>query len=421
MMAFEGPYLAAIIARLPQPTFNLAAHGVAIAVAVLVESPVIMLMSASTALVRDAASYRKLRNFTGWLCAAVTIGMVVVVLPSAARLFLHDLVGLPDEVAELTRRALLFLLPWPAAIGYRRFYQGLLIRGGQTRLVAAGTLVRLGTMTAVGLALAVSGLLPGAQVGAAALASGVTVEAVVARTMARGTVAQLLGQEPAADVPALGYRRIAAFYTPLALTSVVGLTIDPMLTFFMGRSRLPVISLALYPVVDAFSFLFRAIGLSFQEAAIALLGDDLEHRVPVTRFAVWLGGATTAGLALMAFTPLAHVWYEHVSGLTPELSRLALPATMVLVLMPALTVLLSYQRGILVRARRTPPITASTVVEVLGVAVAFVLLDRFTGWTGVTVAMTAFVVGRCVGILTLLKPSVVALRGRPLDRPGGTA
>ena len=63
MMAAEGPYLAAIIARLPDAAPNLAAFGVAFAFAIIIESPVIMLMSASTALVEDAASFRALRRF----------------------------------------------------------------------------------------------------------------------------------------------------------------------------------------------------------------------------------------------------------------------------------------------------------------------------------------------------------------------
>ena len=46
MMAVEGPYLAAVVARLPDPTLGLAAYGVAIALAVLMEAPVIMLLSA---------------------------------------------------------------------------------------------------------------------------------------------------------------------------------------------------------------------------------------------------------------------------------------------------------------------------------------------------------------------------------------
>ncbi len=48
MMASEGPFITAIIARLDEPKFNLAAYGVAFSLALIVEAPVIMLMSAST-------------------------------------------------------------------------------------------------------------------------------------------------------------------------------------------------------------------------------------------------------------------------------------------------------------------------------------------------------------------------------------
>ena len=56
MMAVEAPYLAAIVARLADPTENLAAFGVALSLAVIIEAPVIMLMSASTALVTATIS-----------------------------------------------------------------------------------------------------------------------------------------------------------------------------------------------------------------------------------------------------------------------------------------------------------------------------------------------------------------------------
>ena len=45
MMSVEGPFLAAVIARLPLPKFNLAAYGVAFSFALIVEAPIIMLMS----------------------------------------------------------------------------------------------------------------------------------------------------------------------------------------------------------------------------------------------------------------------------------------------------------------------------------------------------------------------------------------
>ena len=396
MMAFEGPFLAAIIARLPDPLYNLAAHGVAVAFAILVEAPVIMIMTASTALVTDASSFRKLRNYTYGLNAAITGAMLVVVTPAVFRWFFQGVIGLPDDVARLTYGALLILLPWPAAIGYRRFFQGLLIRAGLTRLVAYGTLVRLAVMTSTTVVLFVVFALPGAYVGAAALSAGVCFEAVASRLMARRTVRKLIGTQDKNALPAerLNYRRITHFYYPLALTSIVGLAVHPMLTFFMGRARFPLESLAVFPVVHALSFVFRALGLSYQEVAIALMGKDFEHYDELRRFAFGLGIAASAALALIAFTPLAGFWFETVSGLSPELASFAIVPARILAPFPALSVLLSFQRGILVQGRHTGPITGATVVEVAGIAIAFVAFSNGLDLVGVTAAMIAFVVGR---------------------------
>ncbi|MBT8477944.1 MAG: hypothetical protein KJO06_03435, partial [Gemmatimonadetes bacterium] len=146
MMAAEGPFLAAVIARLPDPKYNLAAHGVAFAFAILIEAPVIMLMSASTALVEDAGSYRKLRNFANALNIGSTAMLLIALIPPVFDFVMRTLIGLPPEIADLTYGALWLFLPWPAAIGMRRFVQGVLIRSGRTRLVATGTMIRLTAM-----------------------------------------------------------------------------------------------------------------------------------------------------------------------------------------------------------------------------------------------------------------------------------
>ena len=127
MMAAEGPFLAAVIARLTDPEFNLAAHGVAYAFAMLAEAPVIMIMSASTALVDDETSFRRLRRFIYALNALVTAGLLGFLIPPIYQFVMRDLIALPPDVARLTYVALWILVPWPSAIGYRRFYQGLLM------------------------------------------------------------------------------------------------------------------------------------------------------------------------------------------------------------------------------------------------------------------------------------------------------
>lgn len=411
-MAFEGPFLAAVIARLPDPKFNLAAYGVAVAFAILVEAPVIMIMSASTALVEDRGSFLRLRNFTYGLNLAVTGVMLVVLVPGLFHPLMTGLLRLPANVARLIHTSLVILLPWPAAIGYRRFYQGLLIRGGRTRLIAMGTVIRLTTMTTTAVILFTAFAIPGAWVGAAALSSGVCAEAIASRLMALRTVRELRARTDGSGPP-LAYGRIARFYYPLALTSLIGLAVHPMLTFFMGRARLPLESLAVFPVVNALSFIFRAFGLSYQEVSIALLGKRFEHVRELRRFATVLGLAASAGLAVIAFTPVSRLWFETISGLTPDLTAVALGPTRILVILPAFSVMLAFQRSLLVNGHDTTPITWATVVEVTGIALLFLIFGFGFHLVGVTAAVIAFVGGRLAGNGVLLRPCRRVLSGNP--------
>ena len=411
-MAAEGPFLAAMIARMPGPEFNLGAYGVAFALAILIEAPVIMLMSAATSLVRDRISYLKMRNFSRGLILGTTLLLLIVLVPGVYRWLTETLLQLPAEVADLTYGALWFFLPWPSAIGYRRFLQGVLIRAGKTRLVAIGTLIRLLAMTVAALLGYLLLDIPGAWVGGLALGTGVTVEAIAARFMAAETVRDLLAEEgnSAYTGRTVTYRAIATFYLPLALTSLIGLTIQPLLTFFMGRSVSPVESLAIYPVVHSLSFFFRSVGFAYQDAAIALIGERFEHYRELRRFCFTLGAVTTAGLALVAFTPLFQLWFTVLSGLTPELTSFALIPARIIVPLPFLSVLLSFQRAILVEGRRTQHITWASVIEVTTVAVLFLTLGFRFEVVGATAAFTAFLGGRLLSTVYLVPGCASVLR-----------
>jgi progressive ankylosis protein len=425
MMSVEGPFLAAVIARLADPRFNLAAYGVAFAFALLFEAPVIMLMSAATALAGDWLSYQRLRNFTNGLTALVTSVMLFVLIPPVYSALMLGLMALPREVADLTYWALWILLPWPAAIAYRRLYQGVLIREGLTRLVAVGTVIRLLIMSATALVLYFVWGPPGAFVGAAALSMGVTAEALMSRWMVHGSLGRMAKEAEAlagaravtgawkaeeGGEEVLTYRRIIHFYYPLALTSLIGLAAQPMMTFFMGRAVSPVESLAVFPVVASLAFIFRSVGLSYQEVGIALMGRRFEHIRPLARFATILALGASGGLALVALTPAAQFWFITVSGLTPELARFALLPIAILVPIPFTSVVLSFQRGILVVARRTRPITIATAIEVGGIAFLFPMLGWKLGITGVTAAAVSIVFGRLLANVFLFFPCREVLR-----------
>ena len=479
MMAAEGPYLAAIIARLGQPTENLAAFGVAFALAIIIEAPVIMLMAASTALVTDAASYAALRRFAYTLGAALTLVQIVAVLPPVFDRLAVSLIGLPPDVARLTHQGLVIMLPWPIAIGYRRFRQGLLIRRRLTRLVTYGTVLRLAAMSAAALAAARVPGLQGVHVGTIALAVGVVVEALASRVMTRGVVAELQAAPPhpvageagsaaeaataeraqaasaaadpgspaagsgaagsAASDPgaaktgvraaarpgaALTMPAIFRFYLPLAMMSILAMAVQPAVTFFVGQSRYALESLAVLPVIHGLTFLFRALGLSYQEVGIALFGDRWEQYRPIRNFGYLLAAAAAGGLALIVFTPLASVWFQGVSGLSPELTAFALLPAQILALLPAGSVWICFQRSVLVHARQTAPITWAGIFEVAVVVLLLTVTTQVLSWVGAVGAATAIVGGRLAGVLFLMAFTARVVRppapaGTPAPDPAG--
>ena len=72
----------------------------------------------------------------------------------------------------------------------------------------------------------------------------------------------------------LTMRDIGRFYVPLALTSLLAIVVNPLVTFFLGRSRSPIESLAVLPVVTGLVFIFRSGAIAYQEVAVALAGGD---------------------------------------------------------------------------------------------------------------------------------------------------
>jgi hypothetical protein len=406
MMAFEGPFLAAIIARLLSPKYNLAAWGVAFSFALIIEAPIIMIMSASTALVDNRQSFEKLRNFTYILNGLITLVILTFLIPTIFNFISITLIGLPKEVARLTHLATLILIPWPGAIGYRRFYQGILIRNNLTRRVAYGTVIRLSSITMTALLLFFYADVPGVTVAATALSVGVILEAVASRIMVFKTVRSL--PERSVKEKPLTYRQIFHFYYPLALTSMLALGVHPLVAFFVGHSLMALESLAVLPVINSLVFIFRAMGLSYQEVAITLIGKKGEFYSVVRDFAFILGLSVVIILGFIAFTPLANFWFGKVSGLSIDLAQFSIFPLQIMVLMPGLSVMLSFQRALQVSARETGYLTWATLLEVLGIISMLFLLTFYLNMIGAIAATTALIFGRILANLYLINPNKCA-------------
>ncbi len=404
LMSIEGPFLASIIARMSEPKFNLAAYGVAFSFALIVEAPVIMLMSASTALVKDYHSFTKLRNFTYFLNGMITLFMLVLLIPSIFEFIAIDLIALPARIEEITYWAFVALLPWPAAIGYRRFYQGVLIRNNLTRFVTFGTAVRLSTMLTTTFLLFFLVNLDGAVIASIALSTGVMLEAIVSKIFAVKILTKIREDKKHDSNEKLTYRGIILFYYPLAITSILSLGVHPFVTFLIGQSRMSIESLAVLPVINSLVFIFRAVGLSFHEAFIALLGENGEGYKPLRNFG-FIAGSLAAFLLLgITTTPLAHIWFHNISGLSIQLAELSILPAIIVSILPALTFLISVQRAVLVYVRKTSPLTTATIIEVVIILIVLFVGIKIFDLVGVLAAAIAYIIGRIIANIYLIFP-----------------
>lgn len=391
-MGLELPAVSAMMARMREPTVSLAAYGgVVFPLALMIESPVIMLLSASTALSRDWASYRLVRRFMVIAGSAMTLIHFLLAFTPLYDLVVVGLIGPPEPVREPARIGLQIMIPWTMAIAYRRTQQGVLIRFGRSRAVGIGTAVRLtANLLVLGIGWKI-GTLPGIVVGTAAVAAGVVSEALYAAWAVRPVLRDRLRPAPPVAEP-LTSARFMRFYFPLMITPIIMFIAMPMTTGAVSRMPHALESLAVWPVVGGLVFTMRSLGFAFNEVVVALL--DAHRPVPaLRRFALTLAAGVSTVLLIAAATPLGALWFGRVSALPPELVALGVGALWIGIPMPALSTFQSWFQGALVHSRRTRGVTESVVVLLIVSALVLVAGVAWGRITGIYVGMLAMVIG----------------------------
>jgi hypothetical protein len=395
LMGFEGPAVAAVVARMADPKINLAAWGgIVFPLSLMAEAPVIMLLAASTALSRDWISYVKLRRFMMWLGGSMTAIHVLIVATPLYYVIVRSVIHAPEEIIGPARIGLLIMIPWTWAIAYRRFHQGVLIRVGHSLRVGLGTLVRFSadaTVLAIGFFL--SGL-PGIALAGCGMIAGVLSEALYVHLTVRPTLKNELKPAPPVAVP-LTTRSMLNFYIPLSLTQLLMLVANPIGSAAMSRMSLAIESLAAWPTVGAVRYITGGFGGAYNEVMVALVERDRSYR-PLRLFAVGLGVVSTASLTVLTIPGVSHAIFAHLMHLADPLPTLIHRCTFILLPAPAITVLQSYFQGIILHSRRTGSITESVAIF-LGVASAALVGGVvWGGATGIYIATGSFMVGELV-------------------------
>jgi len=398
LMSFEGPAISAVLARLAHPEISLAAYGgLILPLCFIIEAPIIMLLSASTALSRDTQSYKLLRAFMHIVSACLTLVHTVVAFTPVYYLVARGLIGAPEEIVEPARVGLMLTVPWTWAIAYRRFNQGVLIRFGHSLNVGTGTVIRLGTeLTVLGIGFAI-GSISGAAVAAATLSLGVAAEAVYAGIKVRPVRRRDLPQSPTAALP-LTTRAMLNFYIPLSLTSVLLFLANPIVSAALSRMPDAIHSLAVWPVVGSVSFIVRSFGIGFSEVVIAVIERPGAIFV-LRRFGVLIAALSLGVFLLLAAPPLQNLWYGTIVGLSPPLLSLLTRYLWLIAPLPLLAVAQSYFQGAILSSRRTQAITEAVVIFLIAAGAVLVAGVVWGTLVGLPVGLAALTAGE--GLRTL--------------------
>jgi len=245
-MALGDPLTTTTLAHLPDPRTNIAAVGVAKAIAIFCESPIIMLLHTSNALAPTQASRRALWKFALIASGAMSLLLALTTIPAVFAIVGEGWLGVSPSLSGTVRSVLTIAILWPLAIGWRRYFQGLLIHSGQSYAVAQAGIVRLlvvGIILAGGFTLKTNG----AVVAGMSLVWGVIAEAVAATYLARKLGATKLPELISTPELPQDVAGVWKFYAPLGGTMMLVWGARAALVGIVARAEDGAIALVAWP------------------------------------------------------------------------------------------------------------------------------------------------------------------------------
>lgn len=411
-MSMDNSMVAAIVGRMANPEVNLAAHGsIVYPISLMIEAPIICMLSVSLALCTNRRNYQRLLNYCITICAALTVAHLLVAFTPLFHVVVEGMIGAPKETLLYAQRGLRLMLPWTAAIGMRRFYQGIMIYQGRSKLVTIGTFLRMISMgTTLMIGYSFRSVLYGADVAAIALCVGVVVEGTFAVYFGRKCARLYL---PSPEDTVISWKELALFVFPLILTQILSFAWMSIGSAAMSRMPNPIVSLAVWPVVSGLVNILRSFGMACNETALSLLRYKDSYKKLLT-FTWYVIGASMVLYGLFAFTPIGNIWFETISALSHDLAAVARITILIGFSIPISSGLLYFYQACLLYVKKTRGFLEALVIflvvifAVMGIGIAW---QKFDGVYVVMWGMTAALLAQMVWTWIRTKPYAAQLAG----------
>jgi hypothetical protein len=130
----------------------------------------------------------------------------------------------------------------------------------------------------------------------------------------------------------------------------------------MARLENPTLSLAAWPVIFQITLMSRAAAFAWPEVVIALSRGP-QTFPPIRRFTFNMAAALTLIMTLFVLTPLSAFYIFVVQDMTLLVGEMARSSLILFILFPALAVLISWLRGLLIKQRITRQVNIGMVIN----------------------------------------------------------
>jgi progressive ankylosis protein len=393
-MALGDPLTTTTLAHLPLARINIAAVGVAKSIAIFCESPIIMLLHTSNALAPTQLSRQALWKFTLIASGLMSLLLAIIAIPWIFTIVGEGWLGISPSLSNTVRSVITIVILWPFAIGWRRYFQGLLIHAGQSNAVAQAGIIRLLVVSgilAIGFILQISG----AIVAAMSLVWGVIAEAIAATYLARklgATKPPELISTPELPQDLAG---VWKFYLPLGGSMMLVWGARAALVGIVARANDGIIALAAWPAAWGLVLVIANSTRMVQQIIIRnrkLVSDRI-----LILFAISVGIVCSSILLLVSATPMSEIAIGWFIGSDRELILRVRPVLLICGVMPLLVSLQNATQGFLVSEGRNWSINYATwvgAIFTLGAAYFGVQL----GWDGAVAAAIGMTLGAIVEI-----------------------
>lgn len=381
------------LSRGENAAFIISCYAVAFALFGLVERPIIVFRQTSSALVKDAQSFKLLTVIFIYVLAVILlISSVIGYSFIGDWVFVHLFNADGDMVTTVSRTFQVITIVIIFS-GIRAIYQGVIINHLETKWLTIGVIIRLSAMFIVASLFVLTGNISSIA-GAVIFLTGMLVECVISVWKGHRLLNKFEKEHSR-----LTKLEIFQFYTPLVFYFFIQSIVVPVVYVFLAKTEQIQLGIASFALAYSISQLLLSF---FMYTHQIVLQFHANQKKKLIKFMIVISIIPSSLLSLLCFTPAGFWFMQEVMGADMMLAEATLDVLKFFILKAVVFPWVDFLNGFLMLDRSTKRMLAAQVINILTVITSlFVLVYYFPELNGMNGAIAASL-GELAGLGALL-------------------